>query len=73
MKDNLIDEEKAKEEEAAQETTEQKLDRMGKISRSDADECENPTFTFAFRLQPRQFDDALLEASSRTFKFPTEN
>ena len=30
MKDNLIDEEKAKEEEAAQETTEQKLDRMGK-------------------------------------------
>ena len=31
MKDNLIDEEKAKEEEAAQETTEQKLDRMGKI------------------------------------------
>lgn len=28
MKDNLIDEEKAKEEEAAQETTEQKLDRM---------------------------------------------
>lgn len=29
MKDNLIDEEKAKEEEAAQETIEQKLERIG--------------------------------------------
>ena len=33
MKDNLIDEEKAKEEEAAQETTEQKLDRLGKLDK----------------------------------------
>ena len=32
MKDNLIDEEKAKEEEAAQETFEQKMDRIGEIS-----------------------------------------
>lgn len=30
MKDNLIDEEKAKEEEAAQETIEQKLERLGR-------------------------------------------
>ena len=30
MKDNLIDEDKAKEEEAAQETFEQKMDRIGK-------------------------------------------
>ncbi len=30
MKDNLIDEEKAKQEEAAQETIEQKIDRLGK-------------------------------------------
>ena len=30
MKDNLIDEEKAKEEEAAQETIDQKLERIGK-------------------------------------------
>ena len=29
MKDNLIDEERAKQEEAAQETLEQKLDRLG--------------------------------------------
>ena len=29
MKDNLIDEEKAKQEEAAQETIEQKIDRLG--------------------------------------------
>ena len=32
MKDNLIDEEKAKEEEAAQETIEQKLERIGNIN-----------------------------------------
>lgn len=32
MKDNLIDEEKAKQEEAAQETFEQKIDRLGNIS-----------------------------------------
>ncbi len=31
MKDNLIDEEKAKQEEAAQETIEQKIDRLGKL------------------------------------------
>ena len=31
MKDNLIDEEKAKQEEAAQETIEQKIDRLGNI------------------------------------------
>ena len=31
MKDNLIDEEKAKQEEAAQETIEQKIDRLGKF------------------------------------------
>ena len=30
MKDNLIDEERAKQEEAAQETLEQKLERLGK-------------------------------------------
>ena len=29
MKDNLIDEEKAREEEAAQETMEQKMERLG--------------------------------------------
>ena len=29
MKDNLIDEDKAREEEAAQETTDQKIDRLG--------------------------------------------
>jgi hypothetical protein len=31
MKDNLIDEEKAKQEEAAQESLEQKLERIGKF------------------------------------------
>ena len=31
MKDNLIDEEKAKKEEAAQESLEQKLERIGKL------------------------------------------
>ena len=31
MKDNLIDEERAKQEEAAQESTEQKLERLGKV------------------------------------------
>lgn len=31
MKDNLIDEDKAKEEEAAQETMEQKVDRIGEV------------------------------------------
>ena len=31
MKDNLIDEEKAREEEAAQETQEQKLERLGEV------------------------------------------
>ena len=31
MKDNLIDEERAKQEEAAQETLEQKLERLGKL------------------------------------------
>ena len=31
MKDNLIDEERAKQEEAAQESTEQKLERLGKF------------------------------------------
>jgi hypothetical protein len=30
MKDNLIDEERAKQEEAAQESLEQKIDRLGK-------------------------------------------
>ena len=32
MKDNLIDEERAKQEEAAQESLEQKLERLGKVS-----------------------------------------
>ena len=31
MKDNLIDEERAKQEEAAQESTEQKLERLGEV------------------------------------------
>ena len=31
MKDNLIDEERAKQEEAAQESLEQKIDRLGKV------------------------------------------
>ena len=31
MKDNLIDEERAKQEEAAQESLDQKLERLGKI------------------------------------------
>ena len=31
MKDNLIDEERAKQEEAAQESLEQKLERLGKF------------------------------------------
>lgn len=31
MKDNLIDEERAKQEEAAQESLEQKLERLGKL------------------------------------------
>ena len=31
MKDNLIDEERAKQEEAAQESLEQKIDRLGKF------------------------------------------
>ena len=32
MKDNLIDEERAKQEEAAQESLDQKLERLGKIT-----------------------------------------
>ncbi len=35
MKDNLIDEEKAKQEEAAQETIEQKIDRLGKLQHTE--------------------------------------
>ena len=34
MKDNLIDEERAKQEEAAQESLDQKLERLGKIDQS---------------------------------------
>lgn len=35
MKDNLIDEERAKQEEAAQESLEQKIDRLGKYKNFD--------------------------------------
>ena len=35
MKDNLIDEERAKQEEAAQESLDQKLERLGKINSED--------------------------------------
>ena len=45
MKDNLIDEERAKQEEAAQESLEQKLERLGKNSKSIS---ENPLICFSF-------------------------
>ena len=39
MKDNLIDEEKAREEEAAQETMDQKMERLGEIHFTLAHTC----------------------------------
>ena len=49
MKDNLIDEERAKQEEAAQESLEQKLERLGNFSIL-KDDVENYNIFFFFRF-----------------------
>ena len=49
MKDNLIDEEKAKQEEAAQETFEQKIDRLGTLK------FEHFFWNFLFEISWKMF------------------
>ena len=48
MKDNLIDEERAKQEEAAQESLEQKLERLGKNSKSNSENPIRSPICFSF-------------------------
>ena len=57
MKDNLIDEERAKQEEAAQESTEQKLERLGEIFFI---EILCPILQLLFRLQISHWKTCLL-------------
>lgn len=50
MKDNLIDEERAKQEEAAQESLEQKLERLGNFSILKDDVENYNIFFFRFHI-----------------------
>jgi len=69
MKDNLIDEEKAKKEEAAQESLEQKLQRIGMFVISCIKFKIKQLIFLCFRQQYGKYSNSILKINGRIFKF----